>query len=87
MRKRRSYGRLRGFRSALPGAAIYVYDNNSGDRTVELRERLGWRSQRANAGKGNVVRRMSPTSMRRVIMADGDLTYDPAAAPGGQIAV
>jgi len=74
---------INGFRAALPGAAIYVYDNNSRDRTVELARAAGVevRNERMQ-GKGNVVRRMfADVDADVYIMADGDLTYDPAAAP------
>ena len=74
---------IAGFRAALPGAAIYVYDNNSRDRTVELARAAGVevRTERMQ-GKGNVVRRMfADVDADVYIMADGDLTYDPAAAP------
>jgi len=72
-----------GFRAALPGATIYVYDNNSRDRTVEIAQRSGAivRSERQQ-GKGHVVRRMfADVDADIYVMADGDLTYDPAAAP------
>src|SRR5262249_9688226 len=47
------------FRTTLPQAAIYVYDNNSTDRTVELARAAGAIVRReAHQGKGNVVRRM-----------------------------
>ena len=72
-----------GFRAALPGAAIYVYDNNSSDRTVEIARATGAevRTERQQ-GKGNVVRRMfADVDADVYIMADGDLTYDPKAAP------
>ena len=72
-----------GFRAALPGATIYVYDNESSDRTIELAHRAGAevRSERMR-GKGNVVRRMfADVDADVYIMADGDLTYDPGAAP------
>ena len=74
---------IEGFRAALPGAVIYVYDNNSRDRTVELARATGVevRCERMQ-GKGNVVRRMfADVDADVYIMADGDLTYDPAAAP------
>ena len=74
---------IAGFRAALPGAAIYVYDNNSRDRTVELARAAGVevRTERMQ-GKGNVVRRMfADVDADIYIMADGDLTYDPADAP------
>ena len=72
-----------GFRAALPGAAVYVYDNNSADRTIELAAAAGAivRTERMQ-GKGNVVRRMFADIEADIyVMADGDSTYDPAAAP------
>ena len=72
-----------GFRAALPDATIYVYDNNSTDRTLEVAKAAGAtvRSEKQQ-GKGNVVRRMFADIDADVyVMADGDLTYDPAAAP------
>ena len=71
------------FRAALPGAAIYVYDNNSSDRTREVAAAAGAivRSEKMQ-GKGHVVRRMFADIDADVyVMADGDLTYDPSAAP------
>ena len=72
-----------GFKAALPQAIIYVYDNNSTDRTREVAAGAGAvvRSEKQQ-GKGNVVRRMFADIDADVyVMADGDLTYDPAAAP------
>jgi len=72
-----------GFRAALPGATIYVYDNNSRDRTTELARGAGAvvRTERQQ-GKGHVVRRMfADVDADIYVMADGDLTYDPKAAP------
>ena len=74
---------IAGFRTALPGAAIHVYDNNSSDRTVELARAAGAivRTEKMQ-GKGHVVRRMFADVEADVyVMADGDLTYDPTAAP------
>lgn len=74
---------VRGFREALPGATVYVYDNNSRDRTREIAAEAGAvvRTERQQ-GKGNVVRRMFADIDADVyVMADGDLTYDPKAAP------
>ncbi|HUE78717.1 MAG TPA: glycosyltransferase family 2 protein [Sphingomicrobium sp.] len=71
-----------GFRTALPSAAIYVYDNNSRDRTREIAAAGGAvvRSERQQ-GKGHVVRRMFADIDADVyVMADGDLTYDPKSA-------
>jgi glycosyltransferase involved in cell wall biosynthesis len=72
-----------GFAAALPGAIVYVYDNNSRDGTVAAAKAAGAvvRTERQQ-GKGNVVRRMFADIEADVyVMADGDLTYDPAAAP------
>ncbi|WP_114228104.1 MULTISPECIES: glycosyltransferase family 2 protein [Sphingomonas] len=72
-----------GFRAALPRATIYVYDNNSADRTLEVARAAGAvvRSERQQ-GKGNVVRRMfADVDADVYVMADGDLTYDPTSAP------
>jgi glycosyltransferase involved in cell wall biosynthesis len=74
---------VRGFRAALPAADIYVYDNNSTDRTVERAIEAGAIVRRERRqGKGNVVRRMlADVDADLYLMADGDLTYDPLAAP------
>ncbi len=72
-----------GFRAALPDARIYVYDNNSRDRTVEVALGAGAivRTERMQ-GKGNVVRRMfADIDADIYVMADGDATYDPESAP------
>ena len=72
-----------GFRAALPGATVYVYDNNSRDRTREIAAEAGAvvRTE-GQQGKGHVVRRMFADIDADVyLMADGDLTYDPKAAP------
>jgi glycosyltransferase involved in cell wall biosynthesis len=71
------------FQAALPDATIYVYDNNSRDRTVEVARTAGAivRNE-AQQGKGSVVRRMFADVEADVyVMADGDATYDAAAAP------
>ena len=72
-----------GFRAALPGAAIYVYDNNSTDRTVEVAREAGAIVRRERIqGKGAVVRRMfADVDADIYVMADGDATYDAASAP------
>lgn len=72
-----------GFRQALPGATVYVYDNNSRDRTrdVAAEAKAVVRTEKQQ-GKGHVVRRMFADIDADVyVMADGDLTYDPTAAP------
>ncbi len=70
------------FRSALPGATIYVYDNNSDDETAKLARDAGAvvRSELL-AGKGNVVRRMfADVEADIYVLVDGDDTYDAASA-------
>lgn len=71
------------FRRVLPGARIYVYDNNSTDETAAQAARAGATvvpSRRQ--GKGNVVRQMfSDIDADIYLMADGDGTYDADAAP------
>jgi glycosyltransferase involved in cell wall biosynthesis len=72
-----------GFRDALPLAAIYVYDNSSADRTVEMARRAGAivRSE-SRRGKGNVVRRMfADVDADLYVLVDGDATYDAGVAP------
>ena len=71
------------FRAALPGAAIYVYDNNSRDRTREVAAAAGAMVRtEALQGKGHVVRRMFADIDADVyLLVDGDDTYDAAAAP------
>lgn len=72
------------FRKALPSAAIYVYDNNSRDRTAAVARESGAivRSERRQ-GKGHVVRRMFADVEADVyVLVDGDATYDAPSAPG-----
>lgn len=75
---------VRDFRAALlPGAVIYVYDNNSTDRTRQRAEAAGAvvRSERGQ-GKGHVVCRMFADIEADVyVLVDGDDTYDAASAP------
>ena len=74
---------VEGFRKALPGATVYVYDNNSRDRTREVAAAAGAvvRTE-SQQGKGCVVRRMFADIEADVyVMADGDLTYEPSSAP------
>jgi glycosyltransferase involved in cell wall biosynthesis len=71
------------FHRVLPNAAIYVYDNNSRDRTVDVAKRAGAivRSEPLQ-GKGNVVRRMFADIEADIyVLVDGDATYDAASAP------
>lgn len=71
------------FRKALPGAEIYVYDNNSRDNTVAVAREAGAivRSERRQ-GKGHVVRRMfADVEADIYVLVDGDATYDAPSAP------
>jgi glycosyltransferase involved in cell wall biosynthesis len=71
------------FRKALPTAEIYVYDNNSSDRTITVARDAGAqvRSERRQ-GKGHVVRRMfADVDADIYVLVDGDATYDAASAP------
>ena len=70
------------FRKHLPDATIYVYDNNSTDKTVEIAKHAGAvvRYERRQ-GKGNVIQRMfREIDAECYIMADGDDTYPADAA-------
>lgn len=74
---------VRDFKSALPEAVIYVYDNNSKDGTDEIAKNAGaivrYEHQQ---GKGNVIRRMfSEIDAECYLMVDGDDTYPAEAAP------
>ncbi|HEY9106428.1 MAG TPA: glycosyltransferase family 2 protein [Roseateles sp.] len=74
---------VKDFRAALPQAAIYVYDNNSRDRTSQVAAEHGAtvRIERRQ-GKGNVVRRMfADIDADIYVLVDGDATYDAASAP------
>ncbi len=64
-------------KAALPEAAIYVYDNNSTDRTVELAAEAGAIVRyEYQQGKGNVIRRMfREIDAECYLMIDGDDTY------------
>jgi glycosyltransferase involved in cell wall biosynthesis len=71
------------FRKALPAAAIYVYDNNSRDRTIAVAREAGAevRSE-THQGKGHVVRRMfADVDADVYVLVDGDATYDAPSAP------
>jgi glycosyltransferase involved in cell wall biosynthesis len=74
---------VRDFRAALPQATVYVYDNNSTDRTMEVARTAGAVVRReAHQGKGNVVRRMfSDIDADVYVLVDGDATYDAPSAP------
>ncbi len=68
---------VRDAKAALPEAVVYVYDNNSSDRTVELAEAEGAVVRHEYMqGKGNVIRRMfREVEAECYIMVDGDDTY------------
>ncbi len=70
------------FRAVLPEATIYVYDNNSTDRTAEVARAAGALVRREmHQGKGNVVRRMfADVDADIYVLVDGDATYDAPSA-------
>ena len=73
---------VRDFQAALPGAVIYVYNNNSSDRTAQIAEKAGAivRNEYMQ-GKGNVIRRMfREVDAECYIMTDGDDTYPAESA-------
>lgn len=74
---------VRDFKAALPDATVYVYDNNSTDRTAEIAAAEGAIVRREpRQGKGNVIRAMFEGIDADVyVMADGDDTYPADAAP------
>jgi glycosyltransferase involved in cell wall biosynthesis len=73
---------VRGFKTSLPGARIYVFDNNSTDDTAGIAAAAGAAVRRETLqGKGHVVRRMfADVNADAYVMADGDSTYDPGYA-------
>lgn len=70
------------FRAALPDAVVYVYDNNSSDRTAEIAAASGAQVRsEPRQGKGHVVRRMfAEIDADAYVLVDGDSTYDASAA-------
>ncbi|RVD18675.1 MAG: glycosyltransferase [Mesorhizobium sp.] len=70
------------FKSHLPAADVYVYDNNSSDDTYNASVRSGAIVRKEKSqGKGNVVRRMfSDIEADIYILVDGDGTYDASVA-------
>src|SRR5271169_601755 len=71
------------FREVLPLATVYVYDNNSTDRTIEVAQAAGAVVRNEpRQGKGNVVRRMfADIDADIYVLVDGDATYEAQAAP------
>lgn len=74
---------VRDFKKQVPGAKIYVYDNNSTDKTAELAKAAGAVVRHEySQGKGNVIRRMFREINAEVyIIVDGDATYAASDAP------
>ena len=74
---------VRDFKSVLPEAVIYVYDNNSSDCTAEIASKAGAIVRyEYMQGKGNVIRRMfREIDAECYIMTDGDDTYSATSAP------
>ena len=70
------------FKQSLPDAVIYVFDNNSSDRTAEVSAAAGATVVHVDLpGKGNVIRRMFADIEADIyVMADGDDTYEAAVA-------
>ena len=68
---------VKDWKTELPEAVIYVYDNNSNDKTAELAQNVGAIVRHEYAqGKGNVIRRMfREIDAECYIMVDGDDTY------------
>jgi glycosyltransferase involved in cell wall biosynthesis len=70
------------FRKALPSAEVYVYDNNSRDRTAAVAREAGAIVRSGRQGKGHVVRRMfADVEADIYVLVDGDATYDAPSAP------
>ena len=72
------------FKTALPDAVVYVYDNNSVDHTILEARAAGAVVRRERLqGKGHVVRRMfADVDADVYVLVDGDDTYDATVAPG-----
>lgn len=73
---------IKGFRCVLPEAVIYVFDNNSTDKTAAVANDCGAVVRQEHyQGKGNVMRRMFADIEADIyLLADGDLTYDMSSA-------
>ena len=70
------------YHAALPGAMVYVYDNNSSDDTSQIARQHGAIVRfEPRQGKGNVCRQMfRDIDADCYLMVDGDDTYDEAKA-------
>ena len=73
---------VRDLRAALPEAVVYVYDNASTDRTVEVARAAGAIvREETRKGKGNVIRRaFADVDADALLIIDGDDTYDASRA-------
>ena len=73
---------VKDFRAALPAAAIFVFDNNSTDKTAEIARAAGAKVfEEKHRGKGFVVRRMfADVDADIYVLVDGDATYDAPSA-------
>ncbi|MBQ0986472.1 glycosyltransferase [Streptomyces sp. F63] len=73
---------VRDLRAALPEADVYVYDNNSTDRTAEVARAAGAIiREEPRKGKGNVIRRaFADIDADALLIIDGDDTYDASRA-------
>jgi glycosyltransferase involved in cell wall biosynthesis len=72
---------INGFKKAMPELSVYVFDNNSTDKTREVSENAGSLVITVSLrGKGNVVRRMfADVEADIYVMVDGDATYEASA--------
>ena len=70
-------------KAVLPNAVIYVYDNNSTDKTAAIAKEHGAvLRQEYQQGKGNVIRRMfREIDALAYLLVDGDDTYPAESAP------
>ncbi|MGE3148676.1 MAG: glycosyltransferase family 2 protein [Pseudorhodoplanes sp.] len=70
------------FKTVLPTATVYVYDNNSKDKTALVAGTAGAVVRReTHQGKGHVVRRMfADVEADIYVLVDGDATYDAPSA-------
>ena len=73
---------IKDFKKSLPNAVIYVYDNNSSDKTAEIAKKAGAIvCHEHKQGKGNVVRSMfRDIDADAYILVDGDDTYPAESA-------
>lgn len=74
---------VKDLKKALPEAHIYVYDNNSTDKTAEIAKKAGATVRYCyQQGKGNVIRKMfREVNAECYVMTDGDDTYPAESAP------